>query len=91
MSTELGYRVHFMGAKGAQVSFIGHGVGVELDEYPFIARGFNDYELLENMVFAFEPKAVYPGLGAVGIENTFRVGKEGLKHVTFSDQELVAI
>jgi Xaa-Pro dipeptidase len=91
MADDLGYSDSFMGAKGAQVSFIGHGVGVELDEYPFIARGFNDYELLENMVFAFEPKAVYPGLGAVGVENTFWVAKDGLKHLTYSDQELTIL
>jgi Xaa-Pro dipeptidase len=91
MAAELGYADHFMGSKGAQVSFIGHGVGVELDEYPFIARGFNDYELQEKMVFAFEPKAVYPGVGAVGVENTFWVGDDGLKHLTFSDQELICL
>ena len=91
MACDLGYQDHFMGAKGAQVSFIGHGTGVELDEYPFIARGFNDYQLKKNMVFAFEPKAVYPGLGAVGVENTFRVGEDGLKHLTFADQELLAL
>ena len=91
MAVELGYQDHFMGSKGAQVSFIGHGVGVELDEYPFIARGFNDYELLENMVFAFEPKAVFPGLGAVGVEDTFWVGKDGLKHLTFSNHELIVL
>lgn len=91
MACDMGYRDHFMGSKEAQVSFIGHGVGVELDEYPFIARGFDDYKLQENMVFAFEPKVVYPGLGAVGIENTFRVAAEGLKHVTFSNQELVVL
>jgi Xaa-Pro dipeptidase len=91
MAVDMGYQDHFMGAKGAQVSFIGHGTGVELDEYPFIARGFNDYELQENMTFAFEPKVVYQGLGAVGIENTFWVAKEGLKHLTFSDQQLIVL
>ncbi len=91
MACEMGYQDHFMGSKGAQVSFIGHGTGVELDEYPFIARGFNDYQLKENMTFAFEPKVVFPGLGAVGIENTLRVAPDGLKHITFSDQELVAL
>ena len=80
-----------MGTKGAQVSFVGHGVGVELDEYPFIARGLNDYELQENMTFAFEPKAVFQGLGAVGIENTFRVAAGGLKHLTFSEQKLIVL
>ncbi|NIN34262.1 MAG: M24 family metallopeptidase [Gammaproteobacteria bacterium] len=91
MATDMGYRDNFMGAKGAQVSFIGHGTGLELDEYPFIARGFNEYELEENMVFAFEPKAVYPGLGAVGVENTFWVARDGLKHLTFADQELAIL
>ena len=91
MACDMGYQDHFMGSKGAQVSFIGHGVGVELDEYPFIAKGFNDHELEENMVFAFEPKVVYPGLGAVGVEDTFWVGPEGLKHLTFANHELIIL
>ncbi len=91
LACEMGYKDHFMGSAGAQVSFIGHGIGVEIDEYPFIARGFKDQVLEENMVFAFEPKAVFPGLGAVGIENTFRVAKDGLKHITFSNEELAIL
>ena len=91
MAEELGYAENFMGVDGARVSFIGHGVGVELDEYPFIARGFDDYVLEENMVFAFEPKVVYPGVGAVGIENTFWVAKDGLKHITSANEELVVL
>jgi Xaa-Pro dipeptidase len=91
IACDRGYQDHFMGTKGAQVSFIGHGVGVELDEYPFIAKGLNDHELQENMTFAFEPKAVFQGLGAVGIENTFRVAADGLKHLTFSEQKLVVL
>ena len=91
LACDLGYKDHFMGNTGAQVAFIGHGIGVEIDEYPFIARGFNDYELKENMTFAFEPKAVFAGLGAVGIENTFWVAQDGLKHITFSKEELVIL
>ena len=91
LACEMGYRDQFMGSKGAQVSFIGHGTGVELDEYPFIAKGFNDYLLKENMTFAFEPKAVFPGLGAVGVENTFWVAADGLKHLTFSSHELIVL
>jgi Xaa-Pro dipeptidase len=91
MANAMGYLDHFMGSKGAQVSFIGHGTGVELDEYPFIARGFNDYQLQEKMTFAFEPKTVFPGLGAVGVENTFWVAKDGLKHLTFSNQDLIVL
>jgi Xaa-Pro dipeptidase len=91
LACEMGYRENFMGSKGAQVSFVGHGTGVELDEYPFIAKGFNEYLLQENMTFAFEPKAVFPGLGAVGVENTFWVAADGLKHLTFSSQELIVV
>jgi len=43
------------------------------------------------MTFAFEPKAVFPGLGAVGVENTFWVEDDGLKHLTYSDQELAVL
>ena len=88
---ELGYRETFMGNPGTQVSFIGHGIGTEIDEYPFIARGFKEQLLEENMTFAFEPKVVFAGLGAIGIENTFRLTADGPKHLTFSPEELVVL
>lgn len=92
LAEELGYADSFMGARGAQVSFIGHGIGIEIDEYPFIARGFTEMVLEPGMVFAFEPKVVFPGEGAIGIENTFYISNyEGLKQLTFSDQELVIL
>jgi Xaa-Pro dipeptidase len=80
-----------MGNRGAQVSFIGHGLGIELDEYPLIARGFDDMPLEPGMVFAFEPKVVFPGKGAIGIENTFCLTEEGLKQLTLSGEELVIL
>ncbi|WP_303723082.1 Xaa-Pro peptidase family protein [Malonomonas rubra] len=88
---EMGYRDHFMGAAGAQVSFVGHGVGIEVDEYPFIARGFKEQTLAENMTFAFEPKVVFPGLGAVGVENCWRVSSDGIKRLTYTDESLVEL
>lgn len=88
LAIELGYQDHFMGARGTQVSFIGHGLGVELDEFPLIARGSKDMALGIGMAFAFEPKVVFPLEGAVGIENTFYVGPDGLEQLTFSDEEL---
>jgi Xaa-Pro dipeptidase len=91
LAVELGYKDHFMGASGAQVSFIGHGVGLEVDEYPFIARGFAKQELQENMTFAFEPKAVYPGLGVVGVENTYRLTSDRLKRLTYTPEDLVEL
>ncbi|MCD6526075.1 MAG: aminopeptidase P family protein [Desulfuromonas sp.] len=91
LACDMGHKDAFMGAAGAQVSFIGHGVGTELDEFPFIARGFNDYRLEENMTFAFEPKLVYPELGAVGIENTYAVTANGVESLTYSSEELVIL
>jgi Xaa-Pro dipeptidase len=88
LAVQLGYQDNFMGSVGAQVSFIGHGIGIEVDEYPFIARGFNKQLLEENMTFAFEPKVVFPGLGAVGVENTWRVSKDGIKRLTYTDESL---
>lgn len=89
MAVRMGYADSFMGMRGSQVSFIGHGLGVEIDEYPFIARGFNDMPLEIGMAFAFEPKLVFPGEGAIGIENTFYLSNEGLKQLTHSSDELV--
>jgi Xaa-Pro dipeptidase len=88
---ELGYADHFMGPRGAQVSFIGHGLGVEIDEFPPIARGATDFVLAVSMAFAFEPKVVFPGQGAIGIENTFHLGPQGLEQLTFSDERLVTV
>jgi len=91
LAVEMGYADSFMGIRGSQVSFIGHGLGVEIDEYPFIARGFNDMTLEAGMAFAFEPKLVFPGEGAIGIENTFYLSNEGLKRLTHSSDELVLL
>ncbi|MDY0300040.1 MAG: Xaa-Pro peptidase family protein [Trichlorobacter sp.] len=91
LAMEMGYADSFMGAKGSQVSFIGHGVGVELDEYPFIARGFKDQVLKPGMVWAFEPKLIFPGEGAVGVENTFYLSDDGLKQLTRTGDELVIL
>lgn len=64
---------------------------MEIDEYPFIARGFNQMPLEVGMTFAFEPKVVFPGEGAIGIENTFYMSNEGLKRLTYSSDELVIL
>jgi Xaa-Pro dipeptidase len=66
----------FMGPAGAQARFVGHGIGLELDEVPVLAPGF-DAPLRLGMTLAIEPKFVFPGLGAVGIENTFAVAEGG--------------
>lgn len=89
LANEMGYADNFMGYRGSQVSFIGHGVGIEIDEYPFIAKNYENMLFEIGMAFAFEPKLVFPGEGAIGIENTFYLSNEGLKRLTHSSDELV--
>ena len=68
----------FMGADENRIRFIGHGLGLELDEYPFLAKN-QAMPLEENMIIALEPKLIFPGKGVVGIENTHIVTKNGLR------------
>ena len=80
-ATRLGYRDHFMGSGVTRAPYVGHGVGLELDELPLLAPKF-DWPLLENMVFAFEPKVILPEVGLIGIENTFLLTQQGLESLT---------
>ncbi len=83
-----GYGDWFMGVGDCRIRFTGHGVGLELDEFPFIAKG-QTMALTENMVLALEPKVVFPGRGVVGIENTHLVGASGLEPLTTSPDGVV--
>jgi Xaa-Pro dipeptidase len=80
----------FMGIPGNRVKFLGHGLGVEVDEYPFIAEGIN-FIIRKGMTLALEPKFVFPGKGAVGIENTYLVGEEGLENLTEMEEGIIII
>ncbi len=88
MADKKGYKESFMGIASNQVPFIGHGIGLELDEYPFIAKG-QDYVIEENMTFAFEPKIAFEDAGAVGIENTYLVKKDSIESLTRFPREIV--
>jgi len=82
---ESGLKNGFMGYPDP-VPFVGHGVGLELDEWPVIAAR-SDWILHEGMVLAIEPKFVFPGEGVVGIENTFVVTTHGMKKLNrFPDE-----
>jgi len=86
MAAESGYGEHFMGYP-EPVSFIGHGIGIELNEWPVLAPGFKT-PLEKDMVIAIEPKFVFLE-GAVGIENTFVVGEKGLETLTLFDENII--
>jgi len=76
---ESGFGEYFM-AHGGKLKFIGHGVGLQIDEPPVLARG-QKVSLKENMVIALEPKFHVPELGVVGVEETFLVKKDGLQNL----------
>jgi Xaa-Pro aminopeptidase len=90
MAEDAGLGERFMGAPGEQARFVGHGVGLELDEMPVLAKGFN-LPLQLNQTIAVEPKFVFPGSGVVGIENTFVVGQEGGIRLTCLGDELIKL
>jgi Xaa-Pro dipeptidase len=79
---------NFMGAPGYNTKFIGHGVGIEVDEMPFIAKGMHTV-LAPGMAFTLEPKFVFPGEGAVGIENTYLVTADGFEKLTVLTEEVI--
>jgi len=81
---------HFMGYGDDRVRFVGHGVGLELDELPVLAAR-QDLPLQVGMVIALEPKAIFPGRGVVGIENTHVVTPAGLERLTTLDDEIVYV
>ncbi len=90
MAARAGLADYFMGWGSDKARFIGHGVGLELDELPVLAKGL-DTVMQPGMVFAMEPKFIFPGEGAVGIENTFVLTDNGVEKLTITPDELVVL
>jgi Xaa-Pro dipeptidase len=90
IAAEKGLDPYFMGHGEGQVAFVGHGIGLEVNEWPIIGRGFRR-PLEPGMVFAFEPKFVFPGEGAVGIELDYIVRENGLERVTHFPTDIVSV
>lgn len=89
MAAQAGLADHFMGLGKTGVKFIGHGVGLELDEFPVFAKGM-EMELKPGMTFALEPKFVFPE-GAIGIENTYLLKENGAECLNKAPMEIVFI
>jgi Xaa-Pro aminopeptidase len=77
----------FMGWGENQVKFLGHGVGLDLDELPVLATGF-DEPLEPGHVVAVEPKVFLGGIGGVGVENTWVITEDGCRNVTSGPEEI---
>ena len=79
-----------MGAGNERIRFVGHGIGLEVDEFPFLAAG-QKLELQPGMTIALEPKLIFPGQGVVGIENTHVVTDDGLEQFGEFPDDIVII
>ena len=90
LAEKLGYKDNYLGPPGLQTRFIGHGIGLELNELPFLAKG-QSYPLEEGMTFALEPKIVFPGQGCAGIENTVLVTRDGCEILTPLEQTIFCV
>ncbi len=85
-----GYGDRFMGVGPERVRFLGHGIGLNMDEFPAFANGF-DLPLEEGMTVALEPKIGLPGLGMPGVENTFEITADGARSLSGTDYGLIVI
>ncbi len=90
MAAELGYADTFMGSGTERVKFVGHGVGLELDEPPYLAPGMTD-PLEAGMVIAIEPKVALPGVGVVGNEDTVVVTDSGVRVLTTCPPDFIVV
>lgn len=84
IAEKAGFAGNFM---GPGVSFVGHGLGLELDELPVIAKNYH-VTLQAGMVLALEPKFVFPGEGTVGVEDTFVLTENGLEQLNMLDDAI---
>lgn len=85
-----GFGKDFMGFGDNQVAFLGHGIGLVIDEFPAIAEKVR-IPLEKNMVIAVEPKKGLAGIGLVGIENTFLVTASGGEKLTPGDDDITIL
>ncbi|MEW6667126.1 MAG: Xaa-Pro peptidase family protein [Thermodesulfobacteriota bacterium] len=90
LAERLGYQDSYLGPPGLQCRFIGHGIGLELGEPPFLAQG-QSYPLEPGMTFAVEPKIVFPGEGSAGLENTVVVTEKGYEILTPLEMEIFEV
>ncbi len=80
----------FMGLGKNKVPFLGHGIGLVIDEFPVLANRFNE-PIEEGMTIAIEPKVGIKGLGMVGVENTFEITENGAQSLSGTENAIVCM
>ncbi len=87
---QMGLSENFMGYKDERVSFIGHGVGLELDEFPVIAPKVKN-QLEKNMCIAVEPKLFFPPYGLIGVEDTLLITEKSPEILSKLDYNIISL
>jgi len=87
IAEEAGLADCFMGTT-QQAKFVGHGVGLVINELPVLAMRSKEI-IKSNMTIAVEPKFVIKGVGAVGVEDTYLVGKNGSERLTHLNFDII--
>ena len=80
---EMGHGEHLMGMGTNQARFLGHSIGLELDETPVVAAGF-DHPLPIGGTMAIEPKVIHPN-GAIGVEDCWVRTSDGMSCLSSGD------
>ncbi len=102
IAADFGFADYFLGHGRDQISFVGHGVGLEVDEFPFIAR---DHKMVleRDMVVALEPKLTFsephnsfslPGnipATAVTTETTYLITQNSATPLTLTPEDIKII
>lgn len=90
IADRFGFSENFMGYRQNAVPFLGHGIGLTVDEFPVIAKGFKE-PLQDGMFLACEPKIALPGFGMIGMETTYELRDGGTVSVNTAHNEIIFI
>jgi Xaa-Pro aminopeptidase len=87
---DLGYTEYFQGYGASKGQYLGHGVGLELDEMPVLGPR-TTLSLRAGMVLAVECKFIIPDFGALFIEDTVVVQEDGSEIFSQEDRNLAEV
>jgi len=87
---DLGMQDYFQGYGEQQGSFVGHGLGLEVDELPLLSPR-DTTVIKENMTFTTEIFILHPDFGEVKLEDTLRVTDKGTEFLTELEREVTEV